>query len=62
VDFIVEKLPLIAGEFEVTVAVASSDYKTQYDWHNRLYSFNVHNQMRDLGIFSVDGSWMVVQQ
>jgi len=62
VDFIVEKLPLIAGEFEVTVAVASSDYKTQYDWHNRLYSFNVHNQMRDLGIFSVDGSWKVVQQ
>lgn len=62
VDFIVEKLPLIAGEFEVTVAVASSDYKTQYDWHNRLYSFNVHNQMRDLGIFTVDGSWMVVQQ
>lgn len=62
VDFIVEKLPLIEGKFEVTVAVASSDYKTQYDWHNRLYSFNVHNQMRDLGIFSVDGSWKVVQQ
>ena len=62
VDFIVEKLPLIEGKFEVTVAVASSDYKTQYDWHNRLYSFNVHNQMRDLGIFSLDGSWKGVQQ
>ncbi len=61
VDFIVEKLPLIAGEFEVTAAVASSDYKTQYDWHNRLYSFNVHNQMRDLGIFSIDCSWRIIR-
>jgi lipopolysaccharide transport system ATP-binding protein len=59
VDFMVDSLPFIAGKFEVTVAVASSDYKIQYDWHDRLYSFNVHNPTRDLGMFSVDGRWRV---
>jgi len=57
VDFMVEKLPLLDGRFEVTVAVASSDYKVQYDWHDRLYSFDVQNPTRDLGIFSIDCEW-----
>jgi lipopolysaccharide transport system ATP-binding protein len=57
VDFIIERLPLIAGNFDVGVAVASPDNKILYDWHNRLYSFNVHSSTRDLGIFSMDGIW-----
>lgn len=56
VDFIVNRLPLIAGKFDVAVAVAPSDYKTQYDWHDRLYSFKVHNPTLDLGMFSIEGS------
>lgn len=59
VDFIVNRLPLIAGKFDVTVAVASFDYRTQYDWHDRLYSFNVHNPTQDLGMFSIEGSWRI---
>ena len=57
VDFVIEKLPLLDGRFEVTVAVADSNYKVQYDWHDRLYSFNVQNPTRDLGIFSIDCRW-----
>ena len=57
VDFVVKRLPLLDGRFEVTVAVADSNYKVQYDWHDRLYSFYVTNPTRDLGIFSIDCGW-----
>jgi lipopolysaccharide transport system ATP-binding protein len=59
VDFVMERLPLIAGNFDVGVAVASPDNKILYDWHNRLYSFNVHSSTRDLGVFSMEGIWRV---
>jgi len=57
VDFKAKRLQLIGGKFDVTVAIASSDYSTTYDWHDRLYSFNIHNPTRDLGLFSLDCSW-----
>jgi lipopolysaccharide transport system ATP-binding protein len=57
VDFVIESLPLIEGSFDVGVAVASPDNKILYDWHNRLYSFNVHSSTRDLGISSIEGIW-----
>jgi len=57
VDLLVDNLHLLQGRFDVTVAVASADYKTNYDWHDRLYSFNVHNPTRDQGIITMDGSW-----
>jgi len=57
VDFVVERLQLMGEKFDVTVAVASSDYATSYDWHDRFYSFNIHNPTRDLGLFSLDCSW-----
>jgi lipopolysaccharide transport system ATP-binding protein len=59
VDFTIEKLPLQTGKFEVTVAVADSNCTTAYDWHDRLYSFKVHNPTRDLGIFHIEGDWSV---
>jgi len=60
-DLAINRLPLLAGRFEITVAVASSDYTTAYDWHDRLYSFHVHNPTRELGIFAMDGSWEMVR-
>jgi homopolymeric O-antigen transport system ATP-binding protein len=57
VDIFMEKLHLIEGPFQVTVAVAPSDYKFAFDWHDRLYSFQVHRSSRDLGIFDMDGNW-----
>lgn len=57
VDFSLERLPLIEGTFQVTVAVAPPDYKFAFDWHDRLYSFRVHRVSQDLGIFDMDGNW-----
>lgn len=54
VDFMIDKVPFLAGMVYVTVAVASSDYKIQYDWHDRLYSFSVHNLSRDAGLFLIN--------
>lgn len=61
VDFAIERLPFIAGKFDVTLAINSSDYKEEYDWHDRLYSFHVYNSSRDLGMFSVDFRWSIVK-
>ncbi len=57
VDFLLERLPLIEGTFQVTIALVSSDYKITFDYHDRLYSFQVHRANRDLGIFDMDGDW-----
>jgi lipopolysaccharide transport system ATP-binding protein len=57
IDLEIQNLPLLQGKFEVTVAVTSNDYKIQYDWHDRLYSFDVHNPTRDLGMLVMDCNW-----
>lgn len=59
VDFLVDRLTFLSGKFDVTVALASSDYSIQYDWHDRLYSFNVHNPTRELGIFNINCEWRI---
>jgi len=57
VDFAIERLPMLTGKFEVTVAIVDSIYRTTYDWHDRLHSFEVHNPTRDQGIFCIEGKW-----
>ena len=58
-EFIIDNLPLQEGKFDVTVGVASEDYKTQYDLQDRRYSFYVHNPTRNEGIFTMHGKWEV---
>ena len=57
VDFFLERLPLLDGTFQVTVALAPSDYKFAFDFHDRLYSFQVLRVNEDLGLFDMDGKW-----
>ena len=57
VDFFLERLPLLEGTFQVTVALAPSDYKFAFDFHDRLYSFQVLRVNEDLGLFDMDGKW-----
>jgi lipopolysaccharide transport system ATP-binding protein len=57
VDFYIQQFPLLEGQFQVTVALAPPNYEFAYDWHDRLYSFQVHKASRDLGIFDMDGNW-----
>jgi lipopolysaccharide transport system ATP-binding protein len=57
IDFIIDKLPLMAGKFDLTIAIADTSYTMNYDWHDRLYSFHVHNPSRELGLFLIDNRW-----
>ena len=57
VDFFLERLPLLEGTFQVTVALAPSYYKFAFDFHDRLYSFQVLRVNEDLGLFDMDGKW-----
>lgn len=59
VDCIFDHLYLLGGRFEVTAAVADPGYTAAYDWHDRAYSFNVHNPTRDLGIFAINCNWVI---
>jgi lipopolysaccharide transport system ATP-binding protein len=61
IDLVIDKLPLLGSNFEVTVAITDSLYTTTYDWHDRMYSFNVHNPTRDLGILTVDCRWRAMR-
>lgn len=56
-DFFLNRLPLIEGSFQVTVALAPPNYEFAYDWHDRLYSFQVHRANQNQGIFDMDGYW-----
>jgi len=56
-DFFLNRLPLIEGSFQVTVALAPPNYEFAYDWHDRLYSFQVHRVNQNQGIFDMDGYW-----
>lgn len=57
VDFVVDNLPLNDGTYELTAAIASSDFKIQYDWHDRLYSFNIQRTTSEEGLVLIDGHW-----
>jgi lipopolysaccharide transport system ATP-binding protein len=59
IDFVVDSSPLMDGQFDVTVAAVSKDYKHTYDWHDRLYSFRVHNMFGEPGIFRISGHWQI---
>jgi lipopolysaccharide transport system ATP-binding protein len=59
IDFFMERMSLNQGQFHVTVAIAPPDYLFAYDFHDRLYSFHVHNRSGDLGIFNMEGVWRV---
>jgi lipopolysaccharide transport system ATP-binding protein len=58
IDFVIESLPMLEGRYFITIAAASSTNVT-YDWHDRLYSFVVHNSTRDLGMFTVPCRWVL---
>jgi lipopolysaccharide transport system ATP-binding protein len=58
VDLIIERIPMIAGRFLLTVAVHTHDQKP-YDWHDKQYSFDVIPTGRDAGLFEVPCNWKI---
>ena len=56
-----EALPLLAGLYQVSVAVVNKDNTELFDYHDRLYSFRVVNDPQkvkeSLGLVTLRGSW-----
>lgn len=58
VDLMIEKIPMIAGRFLLTVAVHTRDQKP-YDWHDKQYFFDVIPTCRNVGLFEVPCKWKI---
>jgi lipopolysaccharide transport system ATP-binding protein len=56
IDFIVERLPMLEGRYNVTVSAASSA-NVACDRRDHIFSFVVHNNTQDLGLFNVPCRW-----
>lgn len=57
IDLEIDRIPMIAGRFLLTVAVHTRDGKT-YDWIDKQYSFDVLPKGRDIGLFDVSCKWI----
>lgn len=57
IDLIIERVPMLAGRFLLTVAVHAHDHKP-YDWIDKQYSFEVLPKGKDAGIFEVPCNWV----
>ncbi|MDD4254488.1 MAG: ABC transporter ATP-binding protein [Methanofollis sp.] len=56
IDLQVEKVPMLAGKFFLTVAVHTHNQQP-YDWHDREYAFDVIPTGRDAGIVDIPCIW-----
>ena len=62
-EYRIPALPLLAGEYLLSVAVVSHNDTETYDYHDRLYSFHViagHAQER-YGLIALGGSWNLAE-
>ncbi|MSP57221.1 MAG: ABC transporter ATP-binding protein [Myxococcales bacterium] len=53
-------VPLLQGNFRVSVAVFDAGHVKAYVWHNELYPFSVEQQVEDHGIVTIPHSWGVL--
>lgn len=58
----IKKIPFLSGKYYITVAIHSSDHKTTYDWHTKLYSFSILNKTTDVGFVAVDCEFILNQE
>lgn len=56
IDLLVDRIPMFAGKYQLTVAV-HSHLGEPYDWLDKLYSFDVIQTGRDAGLFDVPCQW-----
>jgi lipopolysaccharide transport system ATP-binding protein len=55
-DFIVDRIPMLDGVYYITIA-AGAPSGTSFDWHEKKYSFFVHKDSQDLGLFEIACRW-----
>jgi len=56
IELKVERIPMLTGRFLLTVAVHTHDNRI-YDWHDKLYRFDVYPTCRDSGLFHIPCVW-----
>ena len=56
-DFTIPTLSLLAGSYEITVAIFDEEDIYKYDYHTRLYPFRVQNTRHDEGVARVNHQW-----
>ena len=54
------KLPLLSGQYEVSIAIFDQHHLKPYIWHNRLYSFEISSQFEDHGIIQLEHDWGIL--
>ena len=54
------KIPLLSGEYEVSVAIFDQHHIKPYIWHNRVYRFEVASQFEDHGLVKLQHDWGIV--
>ena len=54
------KLPLLSGQYEVSVAIFDQHHLKPFIWHNRLYSFEIASQFEDHGIIKLQHDWGIL--
>jgi ABC-type proline/glycine betaine transport system ATPase subunit len=60
VYYTVDSLPLLEGNYLVTVAIHPYNSFTPYDVHTKLYSFKVtKNHIEDFGTFYINAKWRI---
>jgi len=59
VDYVIEQLPLNAGDYELTVAIYNRNSTVAYDHHHRMYSFEVRNpaSWKEEGVVHIPAKW-----
>lgn len=58
IDLKISNIPMLWGRFLLTVAIHSR-LQEPYDWHDKLYSFDIIASGRDAGLFSIPCEWII---
>ena len=55
-----KELPLLSGNYLLSIAVFDKHHIRPHVWHNQLYSFSIHAPVEDHGILLLDHEWGLI--
>jgi hypothetical protein len=58
VKYIIQSLPLLEGNYTISVAVRDQDDVRMYDYHDRLYQFKIINLRGRYGLIRMEDRWV----
>ena len=61
VTYSVKRLPLLKGQYEISIAARDWADITMYDYHDRLYPFQVFGSNELYGLITLEGMWQCKQ-